>query len=274
MTCSACAPRIGQTRATRRPRSSVCKRDGRFHVRVYAGQDPVTRRPHYLTESAGDEKQADRILRRLLTEVDEQRNAPTKATLGTAIDSWLRVHDAEASTLDGYAIHTRLYVRPALGDVPVGKISAQMLEELYAQLRRCRARCNGRPFIEHRVDGPHECRVVKHRRPPGRRPAAGYPPHDCDAIRCKVIECAPHVCRPLAQATLRQVHNTVSGALSAAVRWEWIKSKSRHSRPQAPSTPPRPGPSPEQAMARGRCGSTRPGSVPPTGRQPRSSAVA
>jgi len=239
---------MGQTGAERRPRGSIRKRGGRFQVRVYAGQDPVTGRAHYLTESTGDEKQANRILRRLLTEVDEQRNARTKATLGTAIDTWLRVHDAEVGTLDGYEIHARLYVRPALGDVPVGKVSAQMLEELYAQLRRCRTRCNGRPFIEHRVDGPHECHVVTHRRPPGRRPAAGYPPHDCSAMKCKIVECSPHVCRPLAQATLRQVHNTVSGALSASVRWEWIKSNPAAvaRKPRQPHPDPDP-PSPEEA---------------------------
>ncbi|HEY2043224.1 MAG TPA: hypothetical protein VGH11_11170, partial [Jatrophihabitans sp.] len=82
---------MGQTGPARRQRGSIRNRGGRFQVRVYAGQDPVTSRPHYLTESAGDDKQADRILRRLLTEVDEQRNARTKATLGTAIDSWMRV---------------------------------------------------------------------------------------------------------------------------------------------------------------------------------------
>jgi integrase len=99
---------MGQTGPERRQRGSIRNRGGRFQVRVYAGQDPVTGRPHYLTESTGDQKQADRILRRLLTEVDEQRNARTRATLGTAIDSWLRVHDAEAGTLDGYEIHARL----------------------------------------------------------------------------------------------------------------------------------------------------------------------
>ena len=55
--------------------------------------DPLTGRPHYLTESTRDRKQAERILRRLLTEVDEQRATRTKATLATALDAWLRVHD-------------------------------------------------------------------------------------------------------------------------------------------------------------------------------------
>jgi integrase len=208
----------------------------------------VTGRQHYLTKSAPTEKEAQRILRRLLTEVDEQRHARTKATFGAAIDSWLSVHDAEANTLTGYETHARLYIKPAIGHVSIGKVTAQMLEELYARLRRCRTQCNSRPFIEHRAEGPHECRVVEHRRPPGRRPDAGYPPHDCDLVRCKVIECQPHVCRPLSPAAVRQVHITASGALTAAVRWGWITSNpaSIARKPRQPQPLPDP-PSPEEA---------------------------
>ena len=135
---------------------------------VYAGTDPRTGRPHYLTESTKDEKLVDRIMRRLLTEVDEQRNVQTKATLGAAIDAWLAVHEVEQDTRKGYETHARLYVKPAVGGVPLGKINAQMLEQLYAELRRCRVRCNGRVPIDHRADGPHECHVVRHKRLPGR----------------------------------------------------------------------------------------------------------
>jgi hypothetical protein len=163
-------------------------------------------------------------MRRLLTEVDEQRHARTKATLSQALDSWLMVHEAEANTLAGYEANARRYIKPALGGVPVGKVTTHMLEEFYAQLRRCRTRCNGRPFVEHRVDGAHDCRVVKHWRGPGRPPADGYPPHDCDAVGCRVTECAPHVCPPLSPAMIRQIHITVSAALAAAVRWDWVKS--------------------------------------------------
>lgn len=222
-----------------RQRGSIRKRGRGYQVRVYAGEDPLSGRQLYLTESARTAKQADRILRRLLTEVEEQSYARTSATLGTALDAWLRVHEAEESTLSGYEINVRRYIKPALGNVPLGRITAQMLEEFYAQLRRCRARCDGRRFIEHRVDGEHECRTVRHRRPQGRRPAAGHPPHDCDAAGCQVIECRPHECRPLSPAMIRQIHFTISAALSTAVRWEWIKSnpaevarKPRQPRPQ------------------------------------------
>jgi integrase len=99
-----------------------------------------------------------------------------------------------------------------------------VLEAFYAELRRCSRRCTGEPAVEHRVDGPHECRAVKHRRRPGRPPAAGYPPHDCSAAGCVVVECRPHECRPLSPATIRRIHFAIRGVLTAAERWGWITS--------------------------------------------------
>jgi hypothetical protein len=135
-------------------------------------------------------------------------------------------------------IHARLYVNPALGDVPVGKISAQMLEERYAKLRRCRVRCDGRPFIEHRVDGPHECRVVKHRQPPGRRPAAGYSPHDCDAMKCKVIECS----RTFVGRSRRQPFDRFTTPSAARSRRRSAGSGSSRIPPQSGGSPVNPTP--------------------------------
>jgi integrase len=231
---------------SRRQRGHVRKRGNSYQVLVYAGTDPRTGRPHYLTESTKDEKLVDRIMRRLLTEVDEQRNVQTKATLGAAVDAWLAVHEVEQNTRKGYETHARLYIKPALGDVPIGKINAQMLEQLYAELRRCRIRCNGRVPIDHRVDGPHECRVVRHKRLPGRQRADGH--HDCAKAGCVDVECPPHVCKPLSASTVRQIHIAISAALSAAVRWEWIKSNpaavAKKPRQAAPEPDP---PSAEQA---------------------------
>lgn len=206
-----------------RTKGSIRRRGNSYQVRVYAGVDPVTGRPNYLTETAHDDRQAQRALRKLLSEVDEHRHARTKATLGAAVDAWLRVHEVEQNTRNGYEAYARLYIKPALGDVSIGKINAQLLEELYAQLRRCRARCDGKITIDHRVDGPHDCRVVRHRRPRG-RPRAGWDTeHSCAEAGCVVEECQPHKCNPLSASTVRQIHIVVGAALAAAVRWEWIK---------------------------------------------------
>ena len=40
--------------------------------------------------------------------------------------------------------------------------------------------------------------------------------HKCDA------RCRRHVCKPLADSTVRQIHWILSGALNRAVRWKWI----------------------------------------------------
>jgi methylmalonyl-CoA mutase N-terminal domain/subunit len=102
-------------------RGSIRKRGNSYQVRVYAGVDPVIGRANYLTASTRSQKEADKALRRLATEIEEQRNARTKATLANAVDAWLRVHEAEANTLRGYEANARRHIKPTLGQVPLGK---------------------------------------------------------------------------------------------------------------------------------------------------------
>ena len=52
---------------------------------------------------------------------------------------------------------------------------------------------------------------------PGRRARPADPGHDCARSGC-----APHTCRPMSAATIRQIHAILSGAFATAVRWEWI----------------------------------------------------
>src|SRR3954447_419976 len=212
----------GTSSKTRRGRGHIRRRGGSFQVLVYAGVDPRTGKDHYLTESTRDEGQAKKILTRLLAQVDEQRNPRTKATLGAALAAWLRTHEAEETTLDGYRGYVRRTIEPALGAVPIAKITPQTLEELYADLRRCKRRCHdGAPAVDHRTSATHDCRMVRHRRRPGR---PGPDPHDCTAAGCLVVECPRHACMPMAASSIRQVHWIISAALAAAVRWEWIRS--------------------------------------------------
>src|SRR5689334_11327239 len=175
--------------ASRRSRGAIRQRGRSFQVVVYAGLDPLTGRNLYLRESTTDEAEAQRILRRLTTQVDEQRHAKTNASFRTAMEAWLRTHEVDETTRASYEMYARVHLFPAFGDEPIGKLGSRLLEEFYVELRRCRTRCAGRPFVEHRVDGPHDCRTVKHRRGPGRPPAAGYPPHDCAETACTVVEC-------------------------------------------------------------------------------------
>jgi site-specific recombinase XerD len=239
---------VPQPGRKRRQRGSIVKRGNSYRVLVYAGTDPVTGKRVYLDESTTDEAEAERIRTRLLAQVDKQNQARTKGTLGYAIEEWLRVQELEQSTRETYEMYVRRYVnatvngKPGLGEEPMSKVSARVLEKLYAELRRCRARCDGRPGVDHRVEGDHECRVVRHRYPPGRPPVGGYPDHDCAAAGCRVTECKPHMCRPLANASILKLHFIIAGTLSAAVRWDWIDRNPAEvaKKPEQPKPQPKP----------------------------------
>jgi hypothetical protein len=176
--------------------SQIRRRGKSLQVAVFAGRDPITGKRLYLSESTTDLVQAKKIRAKFRAQVAEQRSARTKATFRHAIGEWLRVHEIEDTTRESYEMYLRLYIGPAFGEMSVGKISARVLEQFYAELRRCSRLCDRKRFVEHRENGPHECLVVKHRRPPGRMPAGGYPPHDCTKEGCTVIECKPHECKP------------------------------------------------------------------------------
>jgi integrase len=231
----------------RRRTGSIRQRGDSLQVRLFAGRDPVTSRDRYLTATIrGTDKsayrKADNKLAEFRAHVLKQRNAESLVPFGHAIDEWLRTADIEASTRDGYVGYIDRVIRPVFGALPIAKIGVRDLESLYAELRRCNVRCDGNPRIDHRVDGAHECRVVRHRRPPGRPPVGGYPDHDCAKAGCKLIECKPHECQPMAQSTVRQIHSIISGVFAAAVRWEWVGSNPAKSAQRPKQKPPEPDP--------------------------------
>jgi integrase len=204
----------------RRHRGSVDRLpSGAFRVRVYAGIDPVTKRRHELVEvvppGPAAEREAEQARTRLLAQVDGRRNPRTRATVNQLLDRWLDVLDVEASTRRGYVRKLNKHVRPVLGEVQVGRIDEETLEAFYAVLRRCRDRCGGRKYVDHRT---------------GRR-------HGCDQ------RCAAHRCKPLSASSIRQIHWILSGALSRAVRWKWIavnpaKEASKPALPHPDPSPP------------------------------------
>src|SRR5664279_1320827 len=203
----------------KRPRGGVDRLpSGAFRVRVYAGQDPVTKRRHYLTEIVPPGPRAatlaEQALTRLLNQVDERRNPRTVSTVNQLLDRHLELLDIERSTLLNYRSQLALHVRPFIGVEKVGAIDATVLYSLYAELRRCRTHCRGSRLVEHRTDRLH----------------------DCDA------RCGPHVCRPLSASSIRQIHHILSGAFKRAVRWRWvgINPMSQAEPPRAPRPNPRP----------------------------------
>ena len=208
---------------------------GALRVRVYAGMDPISKRRLYLTEivpagpKAGQE--AERVRTRMLSQVDERRSPRTRATLGQLLDKWLEVLDVDPSTRRGYANNIRKHIRPLLGSLSLTRLDVQTLDSFYAELRRCREHCNGRPQLQHRTNQEHRC--DEH----DGKPCSPADPANCRACR---RACKRHVCRGLANSTVRQIHWIISGALDRGVVWQWIAVNPAAARQQAAAPPPRP----------------------------------
>ncbi len=171
---------------------------GPLRVRVTAGRDPVTKQRHYLTEviPAGPiaEEEADKALRRLLVQVDEKLNPRTSATVAQLLEKHFALLEVERTTRATYENLARTHIVPVIGKVKLAALTSEVFDSFYAELRRCRKHCRRKRMVEHRVTTVHDC---DHR-------------------------CRAHVCRPLAQSTIRQIHVILSGALRRAVRWKWL----------------------------------------------------
>jgi integrase len=228
-----------------RQRGRIEQRGNALRVSVYGGVDPVTGRRVYLRETIqGTDRAAERRARsamaRLIAQVDSQRSPQSSATLAHALAEFMRVSELEHTTRDSYEGFIRRLIGPALGQVAVAKLSAQHLEKLYAELRRCRLRCDRQPFVEHHTDQPHDCQQTRHRK---RRL------HDCQAAGCRtIVRCRPHQCRPMSASSIRQIHSILSGTLSLAERWGWIGANPARAakRPKQKTPEPHP-PSPAEA---------------------------
>jgi integrase len=195
---------LGMTRARAeaRPRGNIETRGDSLRIRVYAGPDPVTGKPVYLRETVrgtddAARRTARRALNRLVAEAEKTRRPSSTISLGHVIDEWLRVTEHEDSTRETYLGYIERTIKPALGSMSIAKLSVRHLETLYAELRRCRVRCDGKPFIEHKAHGEHDCVAAK---------------------------CTPHVCRPMAASTVRQIHSIIS------LKPVTTRSRTRHTR--------------------------------------------
>jgi integrase/ribosomal protein S25 len=167
-------------------------------VRVYGGTDPVSGERHNLVEviPAGPNaaKLAEKARTRLLAQVDEQRNARTKAKVNQLLDRYFELLDVEPNTQENYESLARIHIRPLIGDLPVGRIDGELLDSFYKELRKCRAHCRGRKYIQHRTSRDHECNE----------------------------KCKPHECKGLADGSLRKVQAVLMGAGQRGVRWRWF----------------------------------------------------
>jgi integrase len=209
--------------AKRRERGSLAKRGDVWRVRVSAGTDPVTGKRLWLCGTCDTKQEAEKLRTKFLGQVDGRKASRTRASLGALLDEWLPGTELGPNTRDNYAGLINRFIGPALGDLPLSRITPQRIERFYGELRRCRARCDGRSFVEHRRQGEHDC------------------------IRAK---CGLHECRPLAPSSVLVLHAILSGAFEAAVRWDWasVNVVRVARRPKVPPPHPDP-PTPDQAAS-------------------------
>lgn len=208
---------------------------GSLRVSVYAGVDPLTKRRIYLKETvpAGPKAHAaaERMLTRLLNQVDEKRHPRTSSTVDHLLDRYLELLDVSAHTKRDYKSLINKHIKPLLGELKVSRFadysSAEVLESFYAELRRCRNHCDGIPFVQHRTTHAHDC-------DPHPKTACNPPNRDCRHCR---RACGPHVCKPLGKSAIRQSHWILSGAFRRAVRWGWIAVNPTE-RIESPELPP------------------------------------
>jgi integrase len=193
-------------------------------VRIFGGIDPATGRQLILTGAAATEADAIALRDGLRKQISELTAIRTNVTLRVLLAEWLAGHQVEPSTRASYALVIDKFILPALGDQTLpalAKLGPRPYEKLYAELRTCRRRCRGKPFIEHRTPRRHECDE----------------------------RCAPHTCRPLAASSKRQIHAVLSSAYSAAVRWGWLAFNPMDAaqKPRLPAPDPDPPTSEEAA---------------------------
>lgn len=122
---------------------------GSYRVRVYAGVDPITGKPHYLRETHGDYAEAEKARTRLQNQVDERRHPRSNVTVTQVLDQWMEVADHADSTRERNGDLIRNYIEPNFGTMQANRLDAETLERFYARLLRCSELCSGRRTKSH-----------------------------------------------------------------------------------------------------------------------------
>ena len=145
------------------PTGHVERRGDVWRVVIEAGPDPATgKRRRIVRSGISGYQEARRLLRRLLTEFEEQTYvAPSDVSVADYMEAWLRGHSmvAAENTLEVYAVQARAYVTPYLGGTPLQDLTPTDLDALYATLLE-RGRRDGKGLSRKTVRNVH---VMLHR---------------------------------------------------------------------------------------------------------------
>jgi integrase len=96
-----------------RPRGHIRELpSGSFQVIVYAGTDPLTKKPRYIRETLKTYGAAEVALTGLQGQVDQNRYPETDITLGQAISRWLDIAKLGDTYRQGTSSHLQPRVAP------------------------------------------------------------------------------------------------------------------------------------------------------------------
>ena len=121
---------------------------GRWRLRVYIGNDPATGKPLQRGKTfRGTETHARKELASMVTKADEEKVVPTALTVDQMLTEWIRVIEPTRAptTIAGIRNKVANYVsvpikatnRPALGSIPLTKLTAHHLDMFYDDLLAC-----------------------------------------------------------------------------------------------------------------------------------------
>jgi integrase len=105
---------------------------------VFVGRDGAGKKRYLERTVRGTKREAQRVMARLVTEVDEGRHVAAAASrFGDVLERWLEVKATvvEPTTLASYRWIATTYLSPRLGSLQLDKIRAFDLDALYAHLR-------------------------------------------------------------------------------------------------------------------------------------------
>jgi hypothetical protein len=124
---------------------------GSWHVKVYAGADPLTGREIRLRRTCKTERAAQIELGKLLAQAVAGRQPDSAVTVAQLLDQYVSTAGWDVSTRVSNLGYIRRTIKPAIGSTQVRRVRGPLLDTLYARLMRCgNLACTGKPFTEHR----------------------------------------------------------------------------------------------------------------------------
>ncbi len=112
---------------------------GKWELVYDIGRDPLTNRRRQRSRTfEGSKRQADKELRRLVTEIDSGRLTDSGTTVTDMVQHRIElIADRRApSTIREYRRILRERIDPAIGDTPLTKLTTQRLDDFYRALER------------------------------------------------------------------------------------------------------------------------------------------